>query len=140
MTSSSANNSQKKRIHFLIGLLVLVIAYNMAILLQWIPSDYAWGGRINSPQALFTAGIVSVIFNLVLIGLLIRKGKNDNRKVIHVFLWIYLIYFVLNTIGNLLAPTWIEKSFALITFLFVVLLLSILKKDKNNSLPTSSIE
>ncbi len=53
-------------------------------------------------------------------------------KTVNVVLWIFLVLFGLNTIGNILAKTTFEKFFAILTFGFTLLLLSILTKQKKS--------
>ncbi len=49
-------------------------------------------------------------------------------KTININLWIFLVLFLLNTVGNIFAKTNFEKFFAIITGLFAVLIWSILKQ------------
>lgn len=52
-------------------------------------------------------------------------------KIVNIALWIFLVLFVLNTIGNLLAKTNFEKVFTLWTLISASLIWIILRKDKN---------
>ncbi|HEY1023819.1 MAG TPA: hypothetical protein VGE26_01540, partial [Sphingobacteriaceae bacterium] len=45
-------------------------------------------------------------------------------------LWIFLVIFLLNTVGNMFAKTTFEQTFAVITLLFSVLIWNILRKKK----------
>jgi len=49
------------------------------------------------------------------------------NKTINIILWIFTVLFLLNTIGNVFAKTNFEKSFAVLTFLFAILIWTILK-------------
>jgi hypothetical protein len=54
-------------------------------------------------------------------------------KAVNVFLWCFLVFFCINTIGNLLAETLIEKSLSIITLFFTYLIFMILKRS--NKIP-----
>ena len=51
-------------------------------------------------------------------------------KFINITLWIFLVLFVLNTIGNILAKTNLEKFFTLWTLTSVILIWIILCENK----------
>jgi hypothetical protein len=74
---------------------------------------------------------ISILINLFLGLVLLMKASyikfRFKKKAIDVILWIFLALFVLNTVGNLFAKTNFEQSFAVLTFVFAVLILMILK-------------
>lgn len=71
---------------------------------------------------------VSLTINILLFIILLLKGKNiknnTSNKVIDVVLWTFVILFLLNTVGNLMAETLFDKIvFTSLTLLFAVLIL-----------------
>lgn len=89
------------------------------------------GGRLTNDTQMYLLTGVSILANGILIGFLLVKGNLIHHRVppqfIRVALWIFLVFFLLNTVGNLLAKTVLEQSFAILTLLFVALLAFILK-------------
>ena len=77
----------------------------------------------------------SLVVNLFLMLVLLMKANYVKRffavKAINIILWIFVVLFALNTLGNLLAKTTLEKLFAVITLLFSILIALILKAKRN---------
>lgn len=117
-------------IKFLIGLLLLVIGFHILVLLQIIPFNIAWGGRLKSVEEMYVFEGVSIAINLILIGLLIFKMKGIKAKIVNVALWFFFAIFSANTIANLFAETSFEKYFSILTLLFAILIFVILRKKK----------
>ncbi len=122
--------SQNNAIKLLIGLLSLVIVFHFLIIVKIIPFNIAWGGRLKSDQEMYVFEGISIVINLFLIWVLSLKLKNVKGKLINIMLWIFLGIFTLNTIGNLFAQTNFEKFFSILTFVFALLILRILIKNK----------
>lgn len=120
-------NKSKNLIRILTGLLGLVIAFHILILLQIIPFNIAWGGRLKSLQEMYLFESISIALNLFLIWMLLLKVKGGKRKIIDIILWVFFVIFSLNTIGNLFAKTNFEKYFSILTLIFAILLLKILR-------------
>ena len=120
----------KNTIRLLVGLLSLVIIFHFLILVKIIPFGIAWGGRLKSAEEMYVFESISIALNLFLIWILSLKSKNVKSKLIDFTLWIFIVVFSLNTIGNLFAHTNFEKGFSVLTFMFALLLLRILTKKK----------
>lgn len=97
----------------------IIIVFHSCILLKIIPYDITWGGRLQSDQEMYIFEITSIAINLFLIWILSMKGNFVTYKfpvkVIHVILWVFVVVFALNTVGNLFAKTLLEKAFTLLT-------------------------
>ncbi len=136
MSSLSAN--QKKSKSAILLLLVLntaVLLFHLTIVFKIVPYDIAWGGRLKTDSEMYVFEAVSILINLLFSVTLLVKGSFIkpifSPKVVRVLLWIFFIIYSLNTIGNLFAATSFEKYFALLTFLFALLVAVILRrKDK----------
>jgi len=95
-------------------------------MLKIVPYDIAWGGRLESDSQMYAFELVSILLNALLIVLLLIKGRFIREilpiKIVNVLLWIFLVLFALNTVGNLLAKTNFEKFFAIATLALCILL------------------
>lgn len=119
-------------IKVLVFLLSLVTIFHFCLVFKLIPYTIAWGGRLSNDTEMYRFETVSILVNLFLISILLIKGNylkvRLNEKVINVILWIFFFLFILNTIGNVLAKTNFEKSFAVLTLILSLLIWKILKK------------
>ena len=138
----------KKRISFklavqlsqvLFGLLVLFhLAVIFGILvLDFVPIDFLWGGRVESKEQLLSYEIISlVVIALCLFIVLVRSERiriPSLLGVARVGLWILCFLFILNTVGNLLARTTFETSFAIVTALLSILCLRLAIEPTNKN-------
>lgn len=116
-------------------ILAATVAFHLLIVVKVIPYHIAWGGRLQSDQDMYAFETVSILVNIFLTLVLCIKANylklNVPNKLINVILWCFLILFLLNTIGNIIAVTAFEKSFALVTLALAYLLWVILKPRKN---------
>ena len=124
----------KTSIHILLGLLVAVILFHIAVIAKAIPYKIAWGGRLENDQEMYVFEAISILINLFLGFVLLMKASyikfRFKKKAINIILWIFFVLFVWNTVGNLFAKTNFEKSFAVLTFIFAILIWKILKTRK----------
>ena len=116
------------------GLLIAVILFHVCVIAKIIPYDIAWGGRLQNDSEMYVFEAISILVNLFLGLVLLMKGNyikfRFKRKTIDVILWIFLVLFALNTVGNVFAKTNFEKSFAVLTFIFAILIWRILKTKR----------
>lgn len=118
----------------MLWLLVGLMLFHLSILLKIIPYEITWGGRLKNDAEMYVFETLSLGINLFLLLILLIKGKFTKEwiplKVVNVALWVFMILFGLNTIGNVLAETNFEKFFALLTLTCSCLIWVILT-DKN---------
>ena len=131
-------------IKLMLGIFALVVVFHTLILTQIIPYTMAVtvnaptllrAGKLKTVNEMFVFEIISISINLFLILVLILKGRsiknNSSHKLINGILWVFIILFAFNTIGNLMAETLFEKIvFTPLTLLSAILLWIIVKKDK----------
>ena len=121
-------------INIMLWLIAAITAFHLSILLKIVPYEITWGGRLKSDTEMYVFESISIAVNLFLGFVLMMKGGYIRQilplKMVNVILWIFLAIFVLNTLGNIVAETYFEKFFALITFSFSILIWIILKKSK----------
>jgi hypothetical protein len=125
----------KTAIKIMLWLLVFVMLFHLSIIVKLIPYEITWGGRLKNDTEMYVFETISMLINLLLFSMLLIKGAYVKEfislKVVNIILWIFIILFGLNTIGNIFAETNFEKSFTLLTLASAILLWIILKKDNN---------
>ena len=116
----------------MLSLLVCVMLFHLSIILKMVPYEITWGGRLKSDAEMYVFETISMLINLLLFSILLIKGgfvkEFISLKAVSIILWIFMVLFGLNTIGNLFADTILEKCFAVLTFAFVILIWTILKR------------
>lgn len=124
----------KTAIKIMLMLLLAVVIFHLCIIVKMIPYDIAWGGRLKSDSQMYFFETVSIVVNLFLIFILLIKGHFIQPilpiRIVNICLWIFLVLFVLNTIGNIIAKTNFEKYFAILTLAFSYLIWIILSKKE----------
>lgn len=111
------------------------MAFHVLIVLQIIPYTIVWAGKLNSLNDMYKFEIVSLSINFILLSVLLLKAEYIKSKippiVLNVIIWIFIVLFSLNTIGNLMAENMWEKIiFTPLTLTFAILLFLIVKKQK----------
>ena len=124
----------------MLWLLGAVMLFHFCILLKIIPYEITWGGRLDNDAEMYVFEGISILINLFLCFVLLMKGKYLTEiipiKIVDVTLWIFLVLFGLNSIGNIFAKTNFEKSFTLLTLASALLLWIVLRKGKNEHTTT----
>ncbi len=123
---------QSQALKIMISLLTMVILFHVLIIVQFIPYEIVWAGKLKSVDEMYIFESVSILINLFLVIVLLLKGsyiKNSiSHKVLNGILWIFVAIFALNTVGNLMAKTAFEKVvFTPLTLISSVLLWFIIK-------------
>lgn len=128
-------------VQLMLWLIIVVIIFHLSIILKIIPYEITWGGRLKCDSEMYVFETISIVINLFLIWILLIKGNYIKQvipiRVVNLILWIFLVIFGFNTIGNVFAKTNFEKSFAVITLISSVLIWMILKKNKEIQSVTS---
>jgi membrane protease YdiL (CAAX protease family) len=122
---------QKKAAKVLLAMLSIVIFLHLLIILKIVPYAIAWGGRLQNDEQMYMFETVSILINLILICILLIKGRyvrlQFNKKILNLVLWIFFMLFILNTVGNLFAQSNFEKLFAVVTLTLAILIWIILR-------------
>jgi hypothetical protein len=119
----------------MLTILGLVIAFHILVLAQIIPFDIVWGGRLQNASEMRCFEGVSILVNVLLILVIIIKGKYVqlavSRKLINGILWMFVLLFALNTIGNLFSKATIETLiFTPVTLISAILCYRIAREKK----------
>lgn len=126
-----------RAIKIMLWLLTSIMLFHLSIVLKVTPYEITWGGRLKNDTEMYVFETISILINVFLFSVLLIKGKYVKEfispKAVHIILWIFIILFGLNTIGNCLAKTIFEKFFALLTLASAILLWIVLNKDKKQT-------
>jgi hypothetical protein len=118
----------------LLSVILLLFIGHLAILLQILPYNIVWGGKLKSVAEMYFFEIVSALITLVFGFVVAIKANVINIKlpknILQSVLWFFFFFFILNTIGNLLSKTYTEKLFSIVTMVFVLLLWKLLKSKE----------
>lgn len=110
----------------IITLNLAVIGFHVLVLTQVIPYTIVWAGKLETEKEMYVFETLSILINLILIAAVRAKTKaiktNSSQTIINGVLWLFVIVFALNTLGNLTARTSIETYVATpLTFLLALL-------------------
>ena len=91
-----------------------------------IPYDVVWGGRLENDIQMHQFEMVSIIINLLILLVLAIKGLYIKPyipiRIVNFILWFLMIFFFVNTIGNIFAVSLLETLiFTPITLVSAVL-------------------
>ncbi|NJB84239.1 magnesium-transporting ATPase (P-type) [Wenyingzhuangia aestuarii] len=118
-------------------MLFAIILFHLSIILKIVPYEITWGGRLKNDSKMYVFETISILINCFLCFILFVKGKFIREflsmKIVNISLWIFVIIFGLNTVGNILAKTNFEKFFSLLTLTFTILIWIILHNDKKQT-------
>lgn len=122
-------------IKIMLSIVIVVTIFHLSILLKIIPYEITWGGRLKNDSEMYVFETVSIIINFILGLTLLVKGNYIKQiislKIANIILWVFLILFGLNTIGNIFAKTNFEKLFTILTLASSILIWIILKAKNN---------
>ena len=115
---------------FILG---IVLIFHTLILTELIPYDKVWAGKLNSVEEMKSFETTSILLNafmLIVLYLKYRKlGQGTTSKVIYILIWIFAVFFVLNTVGNLFSKSMVELILGtLLTLTSAILCFVIVKK------------
>lgn len=122
-------------INILLGLLLLVAIFHVLIVIKIIPYNIAWGGRLKTDEQMFAFEGLSILINMILVFILLEKGKYINysikEKTLDIILWIFMVLFIVNSVANLFAQTNLEKLFAVLTLASAFFIWVIIREKAN---------
>ena len=136
--------SLKQATVVIIVVLSLMLMFHILVLLAIIPYDIVWAGKINSEVDMKKLEMISIVVNaFAILILLLHAGYIQNNisvKIFKVIIWLFVIFFSLNTIGNLSAKSHFELYvFTPLTFILAVLCFRIVI-DRNPQAPIKNFK
>jgi len=131
---------KSRSLKLMLGLLATVMIFHILVIVQIIPYEIVWAGKLQSIDDMYAFESMSILVNSFLITVLLLKGNFFKHRIpgkyINGIIWFFICLFALNTIGNLFAKTIFEKVvFTPLTLISVFLLWDIVrvKSDKTTS-------
>ncbi len=121
------NNIDSKRIaaNGLLIILTLIILFHILVLVRIIPFHIVWGGRLKDVSQMVVFETLSIGINILMLAVVGVHGglvkTNIHPRFIKIALWIMGSLFLINTLGNLVAISPLER----LVFTPLTLLLSI---------------
>lgn len=135
------NPSKKTRTltsRILIVLFSMTMVFHILALLQVIPFQYLWGGRLSSVEEMYVMESVSLLVNTFFLWSSFQYVRYLNQGLVPI--WIRIVFgfigiiFLLNTIGNLVAVTDLETLLATpVTAILSVICFSLVPKYENKT-------
>ena len=93
-------------------LLSCVMVFHLLVLSGLIPYGIVWGGNLKSPEQMQIFEAVSLLVNGLVIAVIAMRGGYIRPWLPHglvsALLWVLAALFLVNTLGNLLAQSWLE--------------------------------
>ncbi len=93
--------------------LSLIIIFHLLVLAGIIPYKIVWGGRLENTTDMIRFEVVSIGLNLFMLAIVANKAGYLNwgksKQWIRIGLWIMVVLFSINTLGNLVAINIWEK-------------------------------
>lgn len=97
----------------MIIILSLIIIFHVLVLTGIIPYKIVWGGRLESTTDMIRFEVVSIGINLLMLATAANKSGYLNwgksKQWVRIGLWIMVVLFSINTLGNLVAINIWEK-------------------------------
>ena len=125
--------SSSAAIKMLLCLLTAIVLFHISIIVKLMPFEFIWGGELTNDCEMYTFECISVVVYLMLIPLLLIKGKYIKeiipQQFINVILWSFFTAFGLSTLGNILSETRFERYFSILTLACSYLIWVILKRE-----------
>lgn len=104
--------SPKQALNSMLILLTSVILFHVLVLLQIIPYTIVWAGKLENVSEMQSFETVSILINIFLIFVMLFKANYIHNKIPSKFLngiiWLFVVAFSVNTIGNLFAKSKLE--------------------------------
>lgn len=128
----------KKKVAAIIMFLLLgvVLIFHFLILIEQIPYDKVWAGKLNSVEEMKSFETFSILLNTFILTVLCIKYrqmvKGVKNKPIDILIWVFAVFFMMNTVGNLFSESTIELILGTsLTLTSAILCFVIVKKEPN---------
>ncbi|PLR69275.1 hypothetical protein [Bacillus sp. UMB0893] len=98
--------------NIIITINTLALLMHVLILLNLLPHDFVWGGRLKSEADLIIFESISIVVQILFISIIAVKAeyvfKGKFKRTVNVGTWVMFGLMVLNTIGNLVSNSGLE--------------------------------
>jgi hypothetical protein len=130
--------NKKVAIKIMFFLLGSVLIFHFLVFTEQLPYDKVWAGKLNSVEEMKTFETFSILINIFMIWVLFMKYRlldsGKRNKAIDILIWIFVVFFGLNTIGNLFSKSIMELVLGtFFTLVSCVLCFIIVKKGNTKA-------
>lgn len=105
--------SERLAVNSLLWIFSLVIVFHLLVLARIIPFEIVWGGRLKDVDQMIAFEVISLLLNIIMftmVGLYAGLLKiRVNKWVITAALWMMVVLFFINTVGNIFSSNLTEK-------------------------------
>lgn len=131
--------SKKTALLIMLWQLGVVLIFHFLVFWEQIPYDKVWAGRLNSLEEMKTFETISILLNVFILTILLIKRKLIKRKkenkIINALIWVFAVFFGLNTIGNFFSESILELILGtLLTLVSTILCVIIVKKENKRAI------
>ncbi|MDR7078120.1 hypothetical protein J2Y03_003170 [Neobacillus niacini] len=120
----------------IIAINTMALLMHVLILLNILPHDFVWGGRVNSEADLIILESISIVVQTLFIFIIAIKAGylfiGKFKRTVTVGIWVFFGVMVLNTIGNLASSSGLETIVMTPLTIVLSLLLYRLAIEKEN--------
>jgi len=126
---------KKQALYVMMILLSAVIIFQILVVIQVIPYNIVWAGKLKTVQEMYVFETISISLNIFLLWVIFQKANVTVRliaeKYLNFILWLFVLVFALNTLGNLFAENTLELILGtLLTLLCSILCWLIVRNEK----------
>ncbi|MDB5234121.1 MAG: hypothetical protein JWR44_1114 [Hymenobacter sp.] len=105
--------SERFALHGLLTIFLTTTVFHVLVLVGVIPFGMVWGGRLRDHSQMVTFEAVSLAVTLLMLAVVgVRAGYvkiRIHKRVVQGVLWLMMLLFLANTVGNLLSENEFEK-------------------------------
>ncbi len=93
----------------------MLILFHCLVIIGWISPEFVWGGKIQSGQDLIHMELASISMLLLFAMIVMAKVNIIDmdwiKPLAQLGLWMMAIYFIINTLTNVMGETNLERFF-----------------------------
>jgi hypothetical protein len=127
--------THKKAATVALSFLAMLILYHLLILTSIISYENVWAGKLKTLQQMYQFEGISIVMTILISWFIAMRSEILKplipQRFISVLMWLLVVIFTLNTLGNLQATSQFEK-FVFTPITILLTLLSILLALKNS--------
>jgi len=121
--------------YILVSVFSMSIVFHLLVVFGIIDYHMVWGGRLNNKTEMIRFESVSLLLNAFFLFIILVKTQVIHlkcpQKLLTVILWMMIVLFALNTLGNLMSTNFYEKLIFTPLTLLNAILLFLVVRDKN---------
>ncbi len=127
--------NKKLALKIILSILCGLLVFHFLIFAELIPYDKVWAGKLSSVEEMRTFETFSILINLFMVIVFSIKyrllGTGNSNRVIDAVIWFFVVFFAVNSLGNLFSQSMAELILGTtLTLVLSVLCLIIVKKEK----------